>query len=71
MHNSMMENLRAVRDKVTKELNDQFIEKLNDKGEDISKALHQHFDAVMECMDRKFDSHATALQARKQLTKQR
>ena len=52
-----MENLRAVRDEVTEELNDQFIEKLNDKGEDISKALRQHLDSVMEGMDRKFDSH--------------
>ena len=59
MHNSIMENLRTVRDEVTEELNDQFIENLNDKGEDISKALRQHLDAVMECMDRKFDSHAT------------
>ena len=53
-----MENLRAVRGEVTEELNDQFIEKLSDKGEYIGKTMRQHLDAVMEYMDRKFDSRA-------------
>ena len=37
----MMEYLRAVSNKVTEELNVQFIEKLNDKGEDIGKLMQQ------------------------------